>query len=123
MAEGFARLRGSDRLDAFSAGSRPSGIVNPRAIDVMAELGYDLTTHASRGLDEVPGGPYDAIVTMGCGDSCPHLPAAARYDWEIPDPKHMPVEGFRDVRDEIGRRVEALIVELSRPVPSATTER
>jgi len=109
LAEAFARRLG---LEAYSAGSRPSGRVNPRAIAAMAELGYDLSDHLSKGLDELPDVPFDAAVTMGCGDACPHVDAARRHDWDVPDPKHMDVEPFREVRDLVGRRVTALAEEL-----------
>lgn len=112
MAEGFARRLGGDRVEAYSAGSRPSGVVNPRAAEVMAELGIDLGTHASSAIDDVPPGPYDAVVTMGCGDACPWVPAERREDWEITDPKDLPLEDFRRIRDDLGRRVQALLEEL-----------
>ena len=112
MAEAFARMHGAGRVEAFSAGSKPSGVVNPKAVEAMKELGYDLTTHGSKSLDEVPRGPYDAVVTMGCGDACPWIPAERREDWELQDPKHMPPEEFRKVRDDIQRRVRALLASL-----------
>ena len=104
MAQAFARMRGHD---AHSAGSRPSGVVNPKAVAAMAELGYDLLAHRSKSVDELEG-EFDAVVTMGCGDACPHVPAKTRHDWAIPDPKEMDEEGFRAVRDRIGRAVDAL---------------
>ncbi len=113
LAEAFARMLGGDRVEASSGGSRPSGVVDPRAIEVMAELDYDLATHRSRRLDDLPSGPFDAVVTMGCGDSCPHVPAHRRDDWEIPDPKDRPLDEFRAVRDELGRRVQELLIDLS----------
>ncbi len=109
MAEAFARQQGRD---AHSAGSRPSGIVNPRAIESMGETGYDLGTHRSKSLDEIPEGPYAAAITMGCGDACPFVDAEVREDWKIPDPKAMPAEEFRCVRDEIERRVHDLLERL-----------
>ncbi|WP_420442205.1 arsenate reductase ArsC [Candidatus Palauibacter sp.] len=112
MAEAFARLLAGDRVEAASGGSRPSGVVNPRAVESMAELGYDLGAHRSDGLDDVPPGPFDAVVTMGCGDACPHVPARRREDWEVPDPKDLPAEEFRAVRDDIRRRVAALLADL-----------
>jgi arsenate reductase len=116
MAEAFARRLGGERVAAFSAGSRPSGIVNPKAVAAMAELGYDLTTHRSRSLDEVAARPPErlyVVVTMGCGDACPWVPAARREDWALPDPKAMDLDGFRAVRDEIGARVQALLASLA----------
>jgi len=112
MAEAFARMLGGDGVEASSGGSRPSGVVNPRAIESMAELGYDLGAHRSEGLDDVPPGPFDAVVTMGCGDACPHVPARRREDWEVADPKDLPPEEFRAVRDDIRRRVAALLADL-----------
>ena len=108
MAEAFARVAGGDDVEALSAGSRPSGVLNPKAVRFMAELGYDLATHRSKSLDEVDG-EFDAVVTMGCGDSCPWVPARIREDWALPDPKHLDDDGYRAVRDEIARRVDALL--------------
>ena len=111
MAQAFAHIHGGASVDAQSAGSRPSGVINPKAIRFMGELGYDLTRHSSKSLDAVSG-EFDAVVTMGCGDNCPWIPAARREDWALPDPKHMDDEAYRGVRDEIGRRVSALLESL-----------
>ena len=111
MAEAFARIHGGDAVEAMSAGSKPSGAINPKAIRFMDERGYDLGTHASKSLDEVSG-EFDAVVTMGCGDDCPWVPARIREDWALPDPKHMDDDGYRAVRDEIERRVRALLAAL-----------
>lgn len=108
MAEAFARMAGAD---AYSAGSRPSGKVNPKAIEAMKELGYDLTGHYSKSLDELPNEAFDVAVTMGCGDQCPNLMAARREDWAIPDPKEMAPEQFREVRDLIAKKVRELCQE------------
>lgn len=109
MAEAFARIHGGSGVEAFSAGSRPSGMVNEKAIASMRELGYDLSTHRSRGLDSIPAGSFDAVVTMGCGDACPWVPARRHIDWDIPDPKDMDPGAFRVVRDDIERRVKELL--------------
>jgi protein-tyrosine-phosphatase len=109
MAQAFARLHGGNAVQAESAGSRPSGVVNPRAIEFMAERGYDLSTHASKSLNEIGEGEWDAVITMGCGDNCPWVPAKHREDWALPDPKHMAPDDYRAVRDEIERRVIDLI--------------
>jgi len=111
MAEAFARFHGGDAVEALSAGSRPSGVINPKAIRFMAELGIDLATHGSKSLDEIDG-EFDAVVTMGCGDSCPWVPARRREDWALPDPKHMDDDGYRAVRDEISARVRQLLASL-----------
>lgn len=112
MAEAFARLYGGDAVEALSAGSRPSGVINPKAVQYMAELGYDLASHASKSLDEIDG-EFDAVITMGCGDNCPWVPARRREDWALPDPKHLEGDAYRKVRDEIAGRVKALLADLS----------
>ncbi len=124
MAEAFARIHGAGRVEAFSAGSRPSGRVNPKAVEAMQEVGYDLTTHTSKGLDEFNGREFDAAVTMGCGDECPRVRARRRLEWQIPDPRDMPPERFREVRDLIETKVKELIEALTatppgRPAPPA----
>lgn len=108
MAEAFAHLNAPDSIQAFSAGSRPSGQVNPMAIKTMAELGYDLNGQHSKSLSEVPQDRYDYVITMGCGDECPFIPADHHEDWDIPDPKSLPLDEFRKVRDLIGERVKEL---------------
>jgi arsenate reductase len=109
MAEAFARLLGGHTVEPHSAGSNPSGKVNPKAIAAMAELGYDLAAHASKSLQSLPGGTWDAVVTMGCGDACPSVPARLREDWQIPDPRAMEPEAFRAVRNEIRDRIAELL--------------
>jgi protein-tyrosine-phosphatase len=111
MAEAFAHIHGGDQVDALSAGSKPSGKINPKAIRFMGELGYDLSGHASKSLDDIDG-DFDAVVTMGCGDSCPWVPARRREDWALPDPKDMDDAGYRAVRDEISARVKTLLASL-----------
>ena len=88
MAEALARIHGGDRVEALSAGSSPSGRINPKAVRFMSELGYDLAAHESKSLDRIDG-EFDAVVTMGCGDDCPWVPAKRREGWGLPDPKHM----------------------------------
>lgn len=112
MAEAFARLYGGDSIVAYSAGSRPSGKVNPKAIAAMQELGYDLGTHRSKSTTELEGVEFAAAITMGCGDECPNLRASHREDWQIPDPKELPPEEFAKVRDLIGEKVAQLIEKL-----------
>jgi protein-tyrosine-phosphatase len=109
MAEAFARIHGAGKIEAFSAGSKPSGKVNPKAIEAMREVGYDLTTHGSKGLDEFNGAEMDVAVTMGCGDECPFVLANRREDWQIPDPGEMRPDRFREVRDLIEAKVKQLI--------------
>jgi len=110
MSQAFAKIHGGENAEAYSAGSKPSGKINPKAIAAMKELGYDLSTHHSKSLEEVKEyAPFDAVVTMGCGDACPWMPAKKFIDWEIPDPKDMNEEDFRKVRDYIGEKVKELL--------------
>ena len=111
MAEAFARIHGGEDVEALSAGSKPSGKINPKAVRFMAELGYDLSAHASKSLERVDG-EFDAVVTMGCGDACPWIPAKRTVEWQLPDPRDMDDAGYRQVRDEISTRVRALLAEL-----------
>jgi protein-tyrosine-phosphatase len=113
MSQAFAKMIGGDNVEAYSAGSNPSGIVNPKAIAAMKELGYDLSKHDSKSLKEVEQyAPFDAVVTMGCGDACPWMPAKKFIDWEIPDPKNMDPHEFNKVRGFIKSKVEALLSEI-----------
>jgi len=110
MAQAFAKIHGGDAVEAYSAGSRPSGKINPKAIAAMKELNYDLTSHHSKTLDEVKeNAPFDAVVTMGCGDACPWMPAKQFIDWQIPDPREMDTEAFRKVRNLIESKVKELL--------------
>ena len=113
MAEAFARLIGGAEVEAHSAGSRPSGKINPKAILSMLELGYDLGSHHSKSLDEVKElAPFDVVVTMGCGDACPWMPAKKFVDWNIPDPREMDEKEFRSVRDLVAENVRTLLKEI-----------
>jgi protein-tyrosine-phosphatase len=114
MAEAFARMHGGRKIEAYSAGSRPSGRINPKAIEAMREVGYELSRHASKSLDEIPPGKYDAAVTMGCGDACPLVEAQRREEWQIPDPREMNPEQFRGVRDLIEAKVKQLLESLTK---------
>ncbi len=113
IAEGFARALGKDIIEAFSAGSRASGKISEAAIEMMKETGIDISSQSSKSLAELPSVSWDTLITMGCGDACPALPAKKRLDWNLPDPKNLPPDEFREIRDEIRRRIENLIKELS----------
>lgn len=113
MAEAFARIHGGDAVEAYSAGSRPSGTINSKAVAAMRELGYDLGAHSSKSLKDIPDIEYDFVATMGCGDECPFVRARQREDWAIPDPKHMAPDEFRVVRDQIEAKVKAAIARLA----------
>ena len=112
MAEGFARRLGAGTVEPYSAGSHPSGVVNSKAIEAMKEVGIDINSHLSKGFDKLPEGEWDAIVTMGCGDACPFLPAKKRFDWDIPEPRNMPKEEVNKVRDTIRQKVTELLESL-----------
>ena len=113
MSQAFAKMLGGPAIEAYSSGSRPSGKINPKAIAAMKELGYDLTKHHSKSLDEVKQfAPFDAVVTMGCGDACPWMPSKKFIDWQIPDPKNMNEEDFKKVRDLISEKVKELLASL-----------
>ncbi len=114
IAEAFAKIHGKNILESYSSGSKPSGIVNPKAIESMKEIGYDLSTHVSKSLEEIPNITYDYAITMGCGDECPLVKAIYREDWQIQDPKHMSPDEFRKVRDEIENKVKNLISSLNK---------
>ena len=113
MSQAFASMHGGNEVEAFSAGSKPSGKINPKAIDSMKELGYDLSSHHSKSLEEVKQyAPFEVVVTMGCGDACPWMPAKTFIDWQIPDPRDMSEEDFRKVRNLIEQKVKELLQQL-----------
>ena len=113
MAEAFAKIHGENEVIAFSAGSRPSGKVNPKAIEAMKMIGYDLSTHQSKSVEEYGDRNFDYVITMGCGDECPFIPATHREDWNIPDPKNMEMKEFTIVRDTIEQEVKRLLEKIS----------
>ena len=122
MAEAFARMLGGGAVEAYSAGSRPSGVVNPAAIESMRELGYDLSAHRSKSLADLPDVEFDFVATMGCGDTCPYVRAPRRADWTIPDPKHLPPDEFRAVRDLIREKVRLTLAEMGIPGPETSSD-
>jgi protein-tyrosine-phosphatase len=105
---------GGDKVESYSAGSRPSGQIHPKAIEAMMELGYDLSKHTSKSLSEIPEIEYDLVATMGCGDECPFVRAKRHEDWDIPDPKNLERDEFRRVRDSIGTRVRSALSTLTK---------
>lgn len=109
MAEAFARILGGNAIEAYSAGSQPSGIVNPKAIEAMREVDYDLSLHKSKALSDLPEIEFDFVATMGCGDACPLIRARIREDWQIPDPRNMTSAEFREVRNLIRDKVYAAL--------------
>jgi len=112
IAEGFARAHGADVIEAWSAGSRPSGKVDTLATQFMAERGLDISRNESKSLADVPQTGWDYVITMGCGDACPFVPSERKTDWAIPDPKHLSANDFRKVVTLIEERVADLIAEV-----------
>jgi arsenate reductase len=100
------------RHEARSAGTTPAEHVHPEVIEVMAEVGFDLSGRTPRGLAGEDAEWADVVVTMGCGDECPYIPGKRYVDWDLPDPRGRPVDEVRAVRDDIAARVEALVAEL-----------
>jgi len=112
IAEGFAKALGGLKLEVYSAGSKPGGKVNPDAVKVMREIGIDISTAKSKGFNDLPAKEFDYVVTMGCKDICPLVPAKEHIDWHIEDPKGKDEEFFRKTRDLIKEKVESLIREV-----------
>ena len=113
MAQAFAIIHGKNKVEAYSAGSRPSGVVNPKAVSAMKAIGYDLTTHASKSINDYRDEKFEYVITMGCGDECPFIAAKHHKNWEIPDPRNFDEAWFNKIRDIIEQKVIALIKELS----------
>lgn len=112
MAQAFAKIHSQGKAEAYSAGSNPSGKINPKAIETMKEIGYDLTTHESKSFEKIPQIKYDYLVGMGCSDNCPNVPAKNRIEWNIPDPKNMDKGEFRKMRGLIEQQVKELLGKL-----------
>lgn len=110
----FARVAGG-RHAALSAGTAPGEHVHPEVVEVMKELGIDLSNRKPRLLTLDLAEQADIVVTMGCGDECPFIPGKRYIDWELPDPKGQPIETVRAIRNDIKLRVEQLVEELDRP--------
>ena len=109
MAAALAREIGGERITVTSAGSDPAEALNPAVIEVMAEGGIDITCESPRRLTDAMGRRVDVVVTMGCGDACPVYPGKRYVDWELPDPAGKTVDEVRPIREEIERRVRALV--------------
>jgi arsenate reductase len=114
IAEGWARHLGKGALEAYSAGSKPSGKVNPDAVKVMSEAGIDISGQPSKGFLDLPVKEFDYVVTMGCKDVCPFVPAKKHIEWQIEDPKGKDLDFFRKARDVIKMKVIGLIKALSK---------
>lgn len=111
IADGFAKVLGNGKIESYSAGSRPSGKVNPDAIKTMQEVGIDISGAQSKGFSDLGLKAFDYVITMGCQDVCPFFPAEKHIDWQIEDPKGKGEEFFRKTRDLIKEKVDLLIRE------------
>jgi arsenate reductase (thioredoxin) len=109
MAQALFERAADGAHAARSAGSRPADQVHPEVVEAMRELGVDLAGRTPHRLDGEDMQWADVVVTMGCGDECPYIPGKSYVDWELDDPAGLPIERVREVRDEIGRRVAALV--------------
>ena len=112
MSEALFNRAANGRHEARSAGSTPAAHVHPEVVDVMREVGIELADRVPHKLDDADVEWTDVAVLMGCGDACPVLPGKRYLDWDLPDPKGRSLDEVRATRDEIGRRVEALVREL-----------
>ena len=112
MAAGFLRHLGQDRVRVLSGGSEPADTVNPAAVEAMAERDIDIAGARPQRWSDADLQATDVVVTMGCGDTCPVLPGKRYVDWELEDPAGKGVEAVRPIRDDIERRVRALMLEL-----------
>ena len=112
MAAGWLRHLAGDTVEVRSAGSEPADRINPVAVQAMAEVGIDITANTPRLLEYDTADASDVLVTMGCGDVCPHFPGKRYLDWQLTDPAGQDIEAVRFIRDEIRRRVEQLLTQL-----------
>jgi arsenate reductase len=112
MSEALFRHAVGEHHEARSAGTTPADRVHPEVVEAMTELGIDLSGRLPHKLTQADAEWADVVVTMGCGDECPYIPGKRYLDWDLPDPKGQSLETVRETRDEIERRVEALVAEL-----------
>jgi arsenate reductase (thioredoxin) len=112
MSQALFEREADGRHEARSAGTTPGDRVHPEVVEAMGELGVDLSDRTPRRLDDPLAEWADVVVTMGCGDECPYLPGKRYLDWDLEDPKGLPIERVREIRDDISRRVDGLAAEL-----------
>ena len=116
MSQALFERAAAGRHTSESAGSiaEPGGRVHPEVVEVMKELGIDLSDRKPQRLTDDLAARADVLVTMGCGDTCPYFPGKRYIDWDLPDPKGRPIDEVRATRDDIARRVDDLVAELDR---------
>jgi protein-tyrosine-phosphatase len=113
MAAGFMQSLGGEKVEVLSAGSAPKDSINPVAIEVMAELGIDISTNTPKVLTVDAVQDSDVVITMGCGDICPVFPGKRYEDWELEDPAGKDLDVVRQIRDQIKDRVASLLAEIT----------
>jgi arsenate reductase (thioredoxin) len=113
MSEALFERAANGRHHAASAGTTPADRVHPEVVEAMREVGVDLSGRTPQRLTRELVGRADVVVTMGCGDACPYIPGKRYVDWDLPDPKGKPLDEVRALRDDIARRVDALVDELA----------
>ena len=112
MSQALFERAADGRHGAQSAGTTPADRVHPEVVEAMEEIGIDVSDRTPRRLSDELAGSADVIVTMGCGDECPLIPGKRYIDWDLPDPKGLPLAEVRAIRDEIERRVDGFVAEL-----------
>ena len=112
MSQALFERSGGERHSALSAGTTPAEHVHPEVVEVMRELGIDLADRQPQLLTRELAEQADLVVTMGCGDECPYVPGKRYIDWDLADPKGLPIAEVREIRDDIDRRVRSLVDEL-----------
>lgn len=112
MAAAWTRHLGGDQVEVYSGGSSPASMVNPAAAEVMREVGIEIGSFTPKSFDVETVKVVDAVITMGCGDTCPIFPGKRYEDWELEDPAGLGVDAVRPIRDEIRRRVVELLNDL-----------
>jgi arsenate reductase (thioredoxin) len=115
MSQALFERAAAGRHGARSAGTTPGERVHPEVIEAMREVGIDLADRVPHALTEADARWADVVVTMGCGDECPYIPGKRYLDWDLPDPKEMAIDAVRALREDIARRVDALLVEVDTP--------
>ena len=112
MAAGFMQNLGKDKVNVLSAGSMPKDQINPMAVEVMKEVGIDISNNQPKILTTESVKESDVVITMGCGDACPIFPGKRYEDWQLEDPAGKDLETVRRIRDEIKSRIEVLLSEI-----------
>lgn len=119
MSQALFDRAAQGRHKALSAGTTPAEHIHPEVIQAMAELGINLRDRKPQLLTRQLADQADLVITMGCGDECPFIPGKQYIDWDLPDPHRQPIEQVRLIRDEIARRVDALLAELGATSPTS----